>query len=375
MKKRRKGEIFGMSLENRGLSERKKQILKAIVDAHIEGGGPVGSKYILQNQQLSCSSATIRNEMAELEEMGYLEQPHASAGRVPSELGYRFYVDSLIEHYAMTTNEIAQINDLLRAKMGELDQILLAASNLASNLTNYTGIAIKPRVRSVTINKFEVIYLEPDHYILVAVTSTGAVKSKHVRTEHPVTQATVSRLTSVLNENLVGLSADQITLPIIMKTETQMGADAQIVSAVIKVVYGLLSELDEGEMRISGIDRLLQYPEYSDVTQLQELLGTLEKKEDILNLVSRTETDGINVVIGSESEVKVMNNSALVFKPIVQNGRTVGAIGVLGPRRMDYAKVLATLEGLSGNIADIIHANNQLNGGIPDGGNQNDRNA
>ena len=148
-----------MDLQKHGLSERKKQILKAIVDAHIEGGGPVGSKYILQNQQLSCSSATIRNEMAELEELGYLEQPHASAGRVPSELGYRFYVDSLIEHYAMTTTEIAQINDLLKAKMGELDQILLAASNLASNLTNYTAIAIKPRVRAVSISKFETIYL------------------------------------------------------------------------------------------------------------------------------------------------------------------------------------------------------------------------
>jgi heat-inducible transcriptional repressor len=109
------------------------------------------------------------------------------------------------------------------------------------------------------------------------------------------------------------------------------------------------------------------------VGQLQQLLGTLEKKEDILNLVSRTESDGINVVIGSESEVKVMNNSALVFKPIIKDGRTVGAIGILGPRRMDYAKVLATLEGLSGNIANIIHANNQLNGGTPNGGNENDR--
>ena len=364
-----------MPTENRGLSERKKQILKAIVDAHIEGGGPVGSKYILQNQQLTCSSATIRNEMAELEEMGYLEQPHASAGRVPSELGYRFYVDSLIERYAMTTGEIAQINNLLKAKMGELDQILLAASNLASNLTNYTGIAIKPRVRSVSISKFETIYLEPDHYILVAVTSTGAVKSRHIRTEYSVTQTTVARLATALNENLTGLSADQITLPIIMKTEAQMGVDAQTVSAAIKVVYELLSELDAGEMRVSGIDRLLQYPEYSDVSQLQELLGTLEKKEDILNLVSRTESNDINVVIGSESEVKVMNNSALVFKPIVKDGKTVGAIGILGPRRMDYAKVLATLEGLSGNIADIIHANNQWNGGLPDGRNENDRNA
>ncbi len=360
-----------MDLQNHGLSERKKQILKAIVDAHIEGGGPVGSKYILQNRQLNCSSATIRNEMAELEELGYLEQPHASAGRVPSELGYRFYVDSLIERYAMTTGEIAQINNLLKAKMGELDQILLAASNLASNLTNYTGIAIKPRARSVSISKFETIYLEPDHFILVAVTSTGAVKSKHVRTDSLVTPSVVSGLATALNDHLVGLTADEITLPIIMKAEAQMGGDASSVGAVIKVVYGLLSEMDEGEMRVSGIDRLLQYPEYSDVGQLQQLLGTLEKKEDILNLVSRTESDDINVLIGSESEVKVMNNSALVFKPIVQDGKTIGAIGILGPRRMDYAKVLATLEGLSGNIADIIHANNHLNGGIPDGGNEN----
>ena len=143
-------------------------------------------------------------------------------------------------------------------------------------------------------------------------------------------------------------------------------------SATIKVVYYLLSELDEGEMRISGIDHLLQYPEYSDVGQLQELLGTLEKKEDILNLVSRSDGEDISVLIGSESEVKVMNNSALVFKPIVKDGKTVGAIGVIGPRRMDYAKVLATLEGLSGNITDLIHTNKQLNGGLPDGGNEND---
>ena len=364
-----------MNSGNRGLSERKKQILKAIVDAHIAGGGPVGSKYILQNQQLSCSSATIRNEMAELEEMGYLEQPHASAGRVPSELGYRFYVDSLIERYAMTTNEIAQINRLLQAKMGELDQILVAASSLASNLTNYTGFAIKPRVQAVSIGKFDTIYLEPDHFILVAVTSTGAVKSKHVRTERAMSQAAVARLENALNAHLTGLPADQITLPIIMKVEALMGEDAAVVGTVIKLIYGLIGELDEGEMRVSGINRLLQYPEYSDVEHLQQLLGTLEKKEDILNLVSRTESDDVSVVIGSESEVKVMNNSAVVFKPIVKDGKTVGAIGVIGPRRMDYAKVLATLEGLSGNISNLIQTNRQLNGGVnSDGGYENDGN-
>ena len=356
-----------MGAENRELSERKKQILKAIIDAHIEGGGPVGSKYILQNQQLTCSSATIRNEMAELEEMGYLEQPHASAGRIPSEQGYRFYVDSLVEHYVMTATEVAQINDLLRTKMGELDQILTAASHLASNLTNYTGIAIKPRISAVSIKKFEAIYLEPDHYVLIAVAAT-AVKSKHIRGRSYTPEA-IAKLSALFNQYLVGLSADCITLPMIMEIEEAMGADAAMVSPAIKVVYDILSELDQGEMRVSGINHLLQYPEYSNVEQLQELLGTLEKKEDILNLVSRREGDGVNVVIGSESEVKVMNNSALVFKPIIKDGKTLGAIAVLGPRRMDYAKVLATLEGLTGNIANIIHGNqNLLDKGESNGG-------
>lgn len=358
-----------MATGGRELSERKKQILKAIVDAQIEGGGPVGSKAILQAGGMNCSSATIRNEMAELEEMGYLEQPHASAGRVPSELGYRFYVDSLIEHYAMTTHEIAQINDLLRAKMGELDQILSAASHLASNLTNYTGIAIQSRAGSVCITKFEGIYLEPNHFILVAVASTGSVKSKHIHTEFQVTQESVAHLAESLNAMLAGLPAEKITLPIIMELETRMGAESGMVGAVIKVVYDLLNELDAGEVQVSGIDHLLQYPEYSDTAQFRELLGALEKKDDILELVSTAEGENdINVLIGSESRVKVMNNSALVFKPIVKDGQTLGAIGVLGPRRMDYAKVLATLEGLSGNIENLIQPNKQLhNGGESDG--------
>ena len=350
-------------MEPHELSERKKQILKAIVNAHIECGGPVGSKAILQNQGLNCSSATIRNEMAELEEMGYLEQPHASAGRVPSELGYRFYVDSLIEHYAMTTSEIAQINKLLRIKMGELDQILATASTLASSLTNYTGIAIKPRRASVTISKFETIYLEQDHFILVAVASTGAVKTKQIRPEYPVTEASVERLSAVLNRHVTGLTAERITLPIIVELENEMGVDSVMISGMIKVIYELLSEMDQGEMKVTGLNHLLQYPEYSDMGQFQELLGTLEKKEDILDLVSRHESrDDISVLIGSESRVEVMNNSALVFKPIQKDGKTLGAIGVLGPRRMDYAKVLATLEELSGNIESIIQSPKQLKG-------------
>ena len=178
----------------------------------------------------------------------------------------------------------------------------------------------------------------------------------------------VSKLARVLNTHMTGLCAEQITLPLMMQMEAEMEGDGHLVGEIIKVVYDLLNEGDHGEMRVSGINRLLQYPEYSDVGQLQELLGTLEKKEDILNLVQQSENEDISVLIGSENQVKVMNNSALVFKPIIKDGKTLGAIGVIGPRRMDYAKVLATLEGLSGNIENMIHSNKQLNGGDSDGG-------
>ena len=352
------------------LSERKKRILKAIVDAHIVDGEPVGSTYIMQEEHLNCSSATIRNEMAELEALGYLEQPHTSSGRVPSELGYRFYVDTLIESSAMTTNEITEINKLLKSKMNELDQILLAASKLAGNLTNYTSFLIKPRASSVSIKRFDVIFVDRHSLLLVMISDGGAVVTKRLSFDKSVSQLTASDLAVGLNDHIAGLTANEITLPIIVELENAMGDKSAIVNPIIKIIYESMNELDDGDLKISGMDRLLQYPEYSNKDQLRELLGAFEKKEDILELVSDPENQGINVVIGSESSVKVMNNSALVFKPVVRDGKTIGAIGIIGPRRMDYAKVVATIEGLAGNVESILNDGNLIterNGGDTDG--------
>ncbi|MBQ8331494.1 MAG: heat-inducible transcription repressor HrcA [Clostridia bacterium] len=340
------------------LSERKKQILKALVEAHIEGGEPVGSKYIVQNNLLSCSSATIRNEMADLEQMGYLVQPHTSAGRVPSEMGYRFYVDSLVEQYAKTTHEVVQINQLLKTKMAEIDQILETASRLASSMTNYTGIAIKPKATSVTMSKFELVSIDANHFAMLMITSGGTVKTKKVKTVGKATPEALRRLAELLNECLCGLSADMITLPIIMELENAMGDAAYLVNSAVKCVYEVMNEMDGGEMRLSGLNHLLKYPEYSDSQQFGQLLGTLENQDEILDLVSDTENDDINVLIGSESPVKVMNNSSLVFKPIKKNGRTVGVIGVLGPRRMNYKQVLQTIEEITGSIAGMLDGEN-----------------
>ena len=355
-----------MSKNHQELSDRKKLILKSLVEAHIEGGEPVGSKSIMQSNLLTCSSATIRNEMAELEQMGYLVQPHTSAGRVPSEQGYRFYVDMLVEQYATATREVVQINQLLKAKMAEIDQILDTASRLASSMTNYTGIAIKPKASSVTMSKFEIVSIDDRNFAMVMITSTGAVKTKKVKAAGEVTPMLLRQLSHVLNETLCGLGADMITLPIIMEMENAMGDGAYLVNPAVKCVYEVMNEIDGGEMHLSGVNRLLNYPEYSDAQQFGQLLGTLEDQDEILDLVSRSESDDINVLIGSESPVKVMNNSALVFKPIKKNGRTLGVIGVLGPRRMNYKQVLETIDDLVGNISDMIdgeaHTQNTITG-------------
>lgn len=358
-----------MSTQHHGLSERKKLILKAIVEAHIAEGEPVGSKSLMSNQQIVCSSATIRNEMAELEEMGYLVQPHTSAGRVPSELGYRFYVDSLIEHYAMTANDIKQINTLLHAKMNELNEVLLAASRVASSLTNYTGIAIKPRASAARINRFEIIYIQPTEFIMVMVAADGNVKTRNVRTDHEITADVTAKLSRVLNENIAGLTSREINLPIIMNMESEMGQGASLVGPVIKAVYEVMGDLDDGEVRWSGIDQLLQYPEFEDRDTLKQVLGALEEQDEILDLVSEGDREDVNVVFGSRGQGP-MTNSAIVYKHIVKDGKTVGAIGIIGPRRMDYAKVLATLEELSGNIADMLGGNNLLSGGKQNGSDQ-----
>ncbi len=342
-----------MEAPERVLSERKKQILKAIVDAHVAGGEPVGSKVLMQ--QIACSSATIRNEMAELEEMGYLEQPHTSAGRVPSELGYRFYVDSLVEHYAMTAREIAQINQALKAKMSELDQILTTASSLASNLTNYTGFALKPRSRALSVSRFEAIYIAPGQFVLVMVADDGSVKTRNVKLDLGCDSASVARLAATLNRYMTGRLADEITLPTMVAMEEAMAEDGALISPVVKIIYETMNESDRGELKVTGVDRLLEYPEYSDASQLKGLLGALEQKNELMEMISTAaERDPHGVVIGSEASVKEMNNSTVVFKTITKDGKPIGAIGVIGPLRMDYARVLSTLDGLSGNIADLL---------------------
>lgn len=339
-----------MKYEFGELDERKKKILRAIVNAHIREGGPVGSKYLAQNQHITLSSATIRNEMAELEALGYLEQPHTSAGRVPSERGYRFYVNSLMESYRLTTAEMRQLNNLMRSKIEELDKLLEKAGKLVSALTNYTSLTVKPPQHEVVITHIRMLYLDTQTFLLVLVTSADIVKTKYVRSPMVVTDTLLRSMEVELNTYLTGRPLDTITLPVIMELSSRLPECDQLVTWIIRYIYDAVGEIDSGDLHVEGINLLLQYPEFSDVDRFKELLLMLERKHDILNLVSERDGSGTQVIIGGESRVEVMHNSSFVFRKIVRGGRVVGAIGVLGPCRMDYSRVIATVE----HLADCI---------------------
>ena len=344
-----------MSGGEKKLNERKKLILKAIVDAHIANGEPVGSKFLTTNKQIACSSATIRNEMAELEEMGYLEQPHTSAGRIPSEAGYRFYVDQLIDRYNLTQSEIDELKTALRQKRSELDAIMQTAAALAAKLTNYTALSVKPRQARITVNRFEIMRLDETTAVLIMLIG-GTVKTKYIRSGRPIPPDAAMLLAGALNAKLTGLTADEITMPILMEMERMMGEYDFLVSPVVKAVCETISVFDGGELRFEGINKLLSFPDYYDMNRLREMLALFEKKETLLEVLSdeTRKDDQVQVFIGRENVVKVMDNSTLVFKTVSQNGRPVGAIGIIGPTRMDYRRVIATIDSLTRSVTDAL---------------------
>ncbi len=339
------------------LSARKKLILKTVIDAHITYGEPVGSKTLSQNQQLACSSATIRNEMAELEEMGFLEQPHTSAGRVPSELGYRFYVNSLLQQYRMTAGEIETINTALQAKLSEMDQLLHEASRIAAAVTNYTGIAVKSRPAAAMVSKFEYVRLDDRRFVLVILLHGGAAQTRNIRLAFPPSEAALALLISLFNEKLTDIPAEGFHLPLIGEIERRMGRAGVLVEPIIRTVYEAMTDADKPNTTVEGVNHLLQYPEYADLDRLRSLLDVFEDKEELHNLVplEKATADAVNVYIGSENTVKVMENSTLVFRSIRRGERVVGAIGVIGPRRMDYSKVIATIDQLAARIGDMLN--------------------
>lgn len=336
------------------LSDRKKMILRSVIESHINNGEPVGSKYLVSSANIPYSSATIRAEMAELEEMGYLEQPHTSSGRVPTQQGYRFYVDSLMESYKLTGAEIVELNNMLKSKIGELDSILASASKLVASLTNYTSVALKSGTRADSIKNFSYMLLDKKEFLLVMKLENGKVISRQVRTDVELNDRILFKLEQQLNSKLIGLTSKEITLPIMMDIETEMGVEASIVSPTFRAIYETMGSGDDTDIKYEGVTKLFDYPEFADVSKIKNVMDMLDDKKKLIELMSDSKNDeGVNITIGSE-EGTLVDNSALIYRPIKVSGQTLGVIGVFGPARMDYSKVVSTVEYLSEKITSML---------------------
>ncbi len=337
------------------LSQRKQQILKAVIDEYVGTAEPVGSRAIAKINELGLSSATIRNEMADLEEMGYLTQPHTSAGRIPTDVGYRFYVNSLIERYQMSVEALENLQMVMTEKVNKLEMIIKKASLIASSLTEYTTVVTSPKLNSSVIKKLELVNLGYGNVMAVIITGTGIVKNQSVAIE--LTDKQVQELSDIIGSHISGLTAEEITFDLINEIEKEasksLDISPKVLINILNFVYETIDALDETEIYVNNAKSILSYPEFSDVGKAREMLEFLENKDNLVKMIG-TPNDGVDIKIGTENQFTELENSSLVTVNYRVGDKVVGRIGVIGPKRMNYAKVIASLDCISNQIDNIM---------------------
>ncbi len=337
-----------MSLE---LSERKKRILRIIVENYVATAEPVGSKAI--SAELALSSATIRNEMADLEELGYLEKPHTSAGRVPSPKGYRLYVNELMEEQRLSMEETRQINQALQIKMQELDRVIDQAGKMVAQLTNYPTFALTGGLKRLTIRRFDLIMVDSTSFIVVIMTDSKQVRNKLFKLPTDLSEAQLQLLTTLLNTSFTGKTLEELTPELMRVAEHAAGSAYGLISLVVSFAMECLEDLENRSVYTSGANHLLEHPEYQDVGKAQKLMNYLSDTPRLssLPLPELSGDDNTKILIGPENVAEELKDTSVVLASYDIGDGMKGVIGVVGPTRMDYAKVAAKLscvaEGLS----------------------------
>lgn len=336
------------------LNERKKRILQAVIDEYIGTAEPVGSRAISKKHDLDLSSATIRNEMADLEEMGYLIQPYTSAGRIPSDAGYRFYVNSLMRNYRIGMEAVARLQNELQERVNKLDLIIKRAAVMASAMTDYTAFVTAPQVKSAVINKIDLVPISQNAVMLIVVTDTVRSRLMNVGLDGE----TCRSLAEIFNSKLVGMSAQGISFETIKELEESIQAQHElhpkVLISIMNFVYETISDADDAEIYIQNAKSILRYPEYSDVGKAQKLFEFFENKEGLKRLADMSAEKGVTAKIGGENEDETLRDCSLVTVNYSLGGHNAGKIGIIGPKRMDYAKVFASLDLISSEIDRLI---------------------
>ena len=336
------------------LTERKKNVLRSIVDLYIRTAEPVGSKAIAEMPDMKYSSATIRNEMADLTSMGYLEQPHTSAGRVPSAAGYRLYVDELMADYRLSLDETRSINASLEEKMQRVDKVVEKVAKLVSQATDLPAISMASRHGSITVKRFDLIQAGSGSFILVIMLSTDEVVNKLIKLPLNVTENDLKLLSALLNATMAELPAEEFTPSLLERVMRSAGAAASLVPVIVEFVGDTLRRTQDTNMVVTGQMRLLGQPEYRDVVKAQKLLSSLDE-EALSNLPAVMQNaNGTRVLVGPENVAEELKDTSVVMTKFDIGEGLQGMIGVVGPTRMDYAKVTARLSYFAESLSKMF---------------------
>lgn len=343
-----------------GLSERKLKILHAIIQNYLETGEPVGSRTISKYTDLNLSSATIRNEMADLEELGYILQPHTSAGRIPSDQGYRLYVDMLMEEKEQELNEM---QEQMLDKADRMEQLLSQAARVLANSTNYATMVSTPMSSANKLKFIQLSAVDEEQIIAVIVLGGNVIKNKIINVEEPLSNENLLKLNMLLNTTLTGMSIEEINLGLIARLKEQAGIHSGVVGNVLDAVAEVIQVDNDMQIYTSGATNIFKYPELSDKQSAQEIISAFEEKQQLNELVTQTlareDNTGIQVYIGDETPVQNMKDCSVVTATYELGEGMKGTIGIIGPKRMDYEHVLKSMKRLQNELDQMFHKNDE----------------
>ena len=341
------------------ITDRKKRILAAVIDEYIRTAEPVGSKSLADGAGLGCSSATIRNELAELVNMGYLEQPHTSSGRVPTPLGYRMYVNELMEKQRLSIEETEELNHHLEEKLNELDNTMTEVSRIASQLTDYPALAFSVSA-TVKIKRFDIIYVDANTFIIVVMLDNNTVKNKLVRLPVSVDEAMVKKLSTMFNASFTGIPESEITPVLISSTERAAGDSLGLTSVIAAFAIEVLTESARPSSCVTGENRLLSQPEFRDPDKAHRLMNYLSGGGQLVPQWSSPYPDSneVRVLIGPENIAEELKDSSVVMASYDAGDGTRGMIGVVGPTRMDYSLIASKLSFLAQGLSKRLTGGN-----------------
>lgn len=335
------------------LSDRQRMILSAIVDDYIRSAEPVGSRSISKRSGVTYSPATIRNEMADLEELGLLEQPHTSAGRIPSNKGYRYYVDHLVSPGSVREEDVRKIRAFFAEKMTHWEDVTGHAATILSQMTNYTSIVLGPETFNTTLKHFQLVPLSEQSAVAVIVTNTGHVEHRTMAIPEGIEMEDLGKIVNLLNDKLSGVPFHRIKSVLHSEIASELKRFVNRCEEILAMLEQSLADQKDPRVFLSGAGNMLTQPEFKDVDKAKLILDTLEETASLAQML-QLGTGGIQVRIGTENGMEAIHQCSLITATFAYNGQSLGTIGILGPTRMEYGKVISLLDYLSHDIALLL---------------------